>query len=237
MTLSAWPPDIHVLAPAYKAEKELRAFLPRLAAAVPVRNITVVDDGSGDGTADACRSLGIECLSHDSNRGKGAALVTGFDFLLGKNAQWIITMDSDGQHAAEDLGGFLEAIRRRPGAGIIIGKRTMKPGLMPLPRIISNRLTSWVLGMLCGMKIDDSQCGYRAYSAALLHAVRPRFKRFEMESEMILRACRLDFPVHFIAVQTLYLKVPSHISHALDTIRWIRAMAVVAAELRQRRQR
>ena len=101
MNIENWPLDIYVLLPGYKAARDLKVFLPRLVQRVPASNICVVDDGSGDATGSVCTGYGITCLSHAINRGKGAALRTGFAHCLKRNANRILTMDSDGQHAVD----------------------------------------------------------------------------------------------------------------------------------------
>ena len=218
-----WPQDIHVLVPAYQSAGSLEIFLPELFQTVPVQNVCVVDDGSSDATMQVCRKNGVRCERHEINRGKGIALAAGFAVLLQKGASGVITMDADRQHAVSDLRLFLSCFRTRPDAGIIIGKRSFKPGIMPLARICSNAITSRILSLMCGVPILDSQCGYRLYSARFLKSITITCPRFEMESEVILKAARLSFPVLFVDVQTLYFRSASHISHVADTLRWIKA--------------
>jgi glycosyltransferase involved in cell wall biosynthesis len=229
-----WPAGVFVLIPSYKAAPSLSRLLPELLRAVPPSNVCVADDGSHDGSDEMCRGFGVLYVSNLVNKGKGAALAKGFDFLTKeKVASWIITMDADGQHSIADLPVFLDAIIVEPGAGIIIGRRDMRPSKMPVARICSNTLTSAFLSLLAGANIPDSQCGYRAYSARLLAAAACRFSRFEMESEIIMRALRLGFPVDFVKVQTLYFSSQSHISHIADTLRWLWAVVSTFAELRR----
>jgi glycosyltransferase involved in cell wall biosynthesis len=220
-----WPATTFILIPSYRAFATLGTFLDTLQRQIPPGNICVVDDASHDGTDMLCRDKGVLYTAHEVNRGKGASLTDGFKLLLEKGAEWIVTMDADGQHAPQDLPKFLDAASRTPSAGIIAGARVMKPGVMPFFRILSNRITSALLSAFAGARIDDSQCGYRNYSGALLREVDIRYNRFEMESEIILKAAFLEYPVIFIPVQTLYLEgQKSHISHFIDTIRWTRAV-------------
>jgi glycosyltransferase involved in cell wall biosynthesis len=229
----SWPADIYVLVPAYKSAGSLRMLLPRLFAVVPPENVCVSDDGSRDGTDGVCRDHGVLYVSNDVNSGKGAALSRGFRFLcVEKNASWVITLDADGQHDPVDIPTFLSEIRLQPETGIVIGKRAMRPGIMPLPRIVSNVLTSRLLSFLARHRIADSQCGFRAYSARLLSSVICRYFRFEFESEIILRACAARFSISFVPVQTLYFSTQSHISLVADTLRWVKAVMSVWMELR-----
>ncbi|MDR0307743.1 MAG: glycosyltransferase family 2 protein [Chitinispirillales bacterium] len=223
--LDIWPDDTYILIPSYKSVDPLKRFINTLLESIPKDHIFVVDDASGDGTYEMCEDIGIECLRHKKNRGKGAALKTGFSHLLKtKNTRWILTMDADGQHAPSDINLFLKEARLYPSTGICIGARLMRLGIMPAARICSNRLTSAIMTLLAGKPIKDSQCGYRMYSAGLINSISIEYDRFEMESEVILKAAAKNFPVRFVPVQTLYLKGPSHISHLLDTLRWVRAV-------------
>lgn len=219
-----WPPDTGIVIPSYKSAQLLRTFLPHVLSVAPKEQICVVDDASEDGTAAVCNELGIPCLIHERNCGKGAALMTGFRYLIHNDKKWLITMDADGQHAPEDLHHFLAAARQKPSPGICIGARSMRFGKMPLLRIFSNKTTSGILSFFCGVPILDSQCGYRLYCGDLIRVVFLEYKRFEMESEVILKAAFLGFPITFVPIQTLYLDGPSHISHLKDTFRWIGAL-------------
>jgi glycosyltransferase involved in cell wall biosynthesis len=232
-----WPSGIFVLVPSYNAAPLIEQLLPKLIDAVPASNVCVADDGSHDGTEAVCEKNSVLYISNLVNKGKGAALVKGFQYLIGdKGASWIITLDADGQHAVNDIPLFLKRISEKPGAGIIIGRRDMRPGKMPLARIVSNTLTSLCLSLLTGRDILDSQCGFRAYSTACINAAPCVFPRFEMESEIIMRACARGFSIDFVPVQTLYFSTRSHISHVADTLRWLRAVITVFMELRSKKQ-
>ncbi|MCL2220554.1 MAG: glycosyltransferase family 2 protein [Chitinispirillia bacterium] len=225
-----WPSGTYVLIPSYKSAGQLKQFLNMLFKIVPKDHVLIVDDASRDGTYEYCLESDIMCLRHDVNRGKGAALKTGFAYLTAGsravnasaiNAKWILTMDADGQHSLSDIPRFLEMARKWPHTGICIGARDMRIGAMPPTRILSNRLTSLILTLLTGQRIKDSQCGYRLYSGPLAASTHLKYNRFQMESEVILKTAAKKIPITFVRVQTLYLKGGrSHISHLIDTVRW-----------------
>lgn len=225
-----WPCSVAVLIPAYKAAESLSRFLPSLLSAVPPDNICVVDDGSNDSTEEVCREKKIHCLNQPMNYGKGAALVRGFEYLADR-FEWIITMDADGQHAVEDLYRFVDTLSEEPDAGLIIGSRAISIAKMPFPRVISNATTSAILTVLTGQRIFDSQCGYRAYNGSFVRNCTVRYSRFEMESEIILRAWQHRQTIIHVPVQTLYCSDRSHIAHVRDTLRWIRAVVDVWQEI------
>jgi glycosyltransferase involved in cell wall biosynthesis len=252
--MKEWPQDTYVLIPSYKSVNPLKRFIDSLTEVAPKEFICVVDDASDDGTYEFCESVDIKCIRHRVNKGKGAALKTGFAYLTGggadadtaggsgsaepkKNAKWILTMDADGQHSPADIYRFIKEAERYPAMGLCIGARDMRLGMMPPARILSNRLTSAALSILTRQLIKDSQCGYRLYSRGLITSIDIEHSRFEMESEVILKAAAKRFPIRFARVQTLYLKDgQSHISHLADTLRWIRAVLRVwhSAEFRDK---
>jgi Glycosyltransferases involved in cell wall biogenesis len=230
-----WPSDTFVLVPSYKSAQSLKVFLPRLLEKAPAPNICIVDDASFDGTDDICKIHEVLYVQHTVNIGKGAALSSGFNLLVGKkHARWVLTMDADGQHSVDDIPFFLVFVKDHPATGICIGRRDLSHKSMPLSRIISNTITSKILSVLTGQKIADSQSGFRIYSAELLKQVHCKYTRFEMESEIILKASFLHFSIGFVKVQTLYFNRISHISHLKDTLRWLKAVFGVLKEMRKK---
>ena len=112
-----WPENVSILIPSYKSAHLIKKFIPELLKIVPSKNICVVDDASNDNTDQICDSFGITCLKHTVNKGKGAALDTGFRYLINQDFSWLITMD-DGQHAPRD---WRYAYQEQPGNGYGIG--------------------------------------------------------------------------------------------------------------------
>lgn len=231
-----WPAGTFILIPAYKAASPLDALLPELIKTAPPSNVCVVDDASKDGTDAVCARQKIEYISLQTNQGKGAALQCGFNHLMAKNAKWILTMDADGQHSVKDIPLFLNRARENPNIGMIIGTRSMKIGTMPLPRIFSNAVTSVILSLFTGIKIPDSQCGFRMYSTRFLGQISLTYPRFEMETEAILKAWNRKWKICFVPVQTLYCSDKSHISHLKDTLRWIKAVIDIWTGLKKNRR-
>ncbi len=230
-----WPGDVCVAVPAYKAASSLERFLPALLAVAPATHVCVVDDASYDGTCKVCEGFGVCCLAQKTNQGKGAALRRAFSWALDKRMEWVLTMDADGQHAVDDIERFFAEMRRGASLGLVIGARDIRVGAMPLARICSNTITSAILSWMTGRRILDSQCGFRLYSARLLRSVTLVQQRFEMESEVILKAAQRGMAISFVKVQTLYCSDQSHISHLRDTIRWLKAVVSIWLELRRQK--
>ncbi len=171
-----------------------------------VDRVVAVDDASTDATPAILRELGVDTLRHEVNRGKGAALLTGFDHLLADPC-WdaVVTLDSDGQHRPEDI-PRLAAELSDPNVGIVVGSRMGEPGAMPLQRLLANRLSSGLISFVAGQKIPDSQSGFRLHRRALLEKIRPRLSGmgYEMETEILIYASWEGFSVLPVSIPSIY---------------------------------
>jgi glycosyltransferase involved in cell wall biosynthesis len=133
--------------------------------------------------------------------GKGEALRSGFKEALNKNYDIIITIDADLQHDPSFIPLLLNNIEN---FDIVIGNRLHDIKAMPFQRIISNKITSYMLSKKLKTDIRDSQCGYRAYKSSVLNAVKTSMKGFEAESEILVLAARHNFSIGFIDIPTIY---------------------------------
>jgi glycosyltransferase involved in cell wall biosynthesis len=205
--------------PAKDAARTVGGVVAGLKRAVPGIEVVVVDDGSTDGTAEAARAAGAAVVRHPRNRGKGAALQSGFDESLRRGASRVVTLDADGQHEPEAASRLLAALDH---ADLVIGSRGGDRAGMPWIRKATNDVTTWWVSRLAGTRIEDSQSGYRAVRAPVLRAVRPRSRRFEYESEFLIGAARAGFRIVPVPIPTLYNAPGSHIDPFADTLRFIR---------------
>lgn len=209
---------VAVLIPAFNAagtvEPVIRASLEQ------TRNVTVVDDGSIDGTGDVARRVGAHVLTHEVNRGKGAALKTGFQWACEAGYDGVITLDADGQHLPAEIPKFIDC-HEKTGGDLIIGGRAHLFGQMLPRRRTANRFSAWTIALTSGTDITDAQSGYRFYSMRLLRGLRLRSNGFAMESEVIVRAGRGGFQVLTTPIDLGFVdgQSTSHYKPVLDTIR------------------
>jgi glycosyltransferase involved in cell wall biosynthesis len=216
---------IAALVPAFQAEAHLGGVLARLAALPRAPEILVVDDGSTDGTAAVARDAGVRVLSLPENRGKGHALLAGFGALSGFDG--VVTLDADGQHPPECLPAFVRAAEQ--GADLVLGVR-QRSGDMPLIRRLANGVSSGWASWLAGQPVADSQCGYRLYGRRMLERTPITPGRYEVESEVIVRAARLGFRLAAVPIPTVYSTEESQIRTLRDVPRIIGVLARLTLE-------
>lgn len=164
--------------------------------------IIAVDDGSTDNSVEKIRDLGkVFIIKNEKNCGKGYSLRRGFEKALELNAEYVVTLDADGQHKPEIIPLLLEKIS---DCDIVIGNRMKDVKNMPLQRILSNKITSYLLSKKLGVTILDSQCGFRIYRSKVLENVSTIFNGFEAESEILVQAARKNFKIEFVDIPTIY---------------------------------
>ncbi|MPZ47961.1 MAG: glycosyltransferase [Dehalococcoidia bacterium] len=126
--------------------------------------IVVVDDGSSDRTAAVARDGGAIVVSHETNRGLGAALRTGLTTARELNARAAVYLDADGEYDAREFDRLLAPIERGE-ADYVLGSRFQgSVEGMTWSRRVANRGFSALLSLLCGRWISDGQTGFRAFS-------------------------------------------------------------------------
>lgn len=218
----------YAVLPCYNAADTLPALLAGLRAVVPASRTICIDDGSEDATARLAAESGAIGLSHAANSGKGSSLRTGYRHALALGASEILTLDSDLQHAPGDA-PHLFALSEH--YDLVIGSRRkafaptlFNASLMPLPRRLSNRITSGIVSGLTGFSILDSQCGYRLVNRACLETVLPLCAEtgFMFETEFLLHASRRGFKIGFAEIAVRYGNEKSYIRPFSDTMKFLK---------------
>ncbi|MCX5752649.1 MAG: glycosyltransferase family 2 protein [Candidatus Krumholzibacteria bacterium] len=209
------------IVPAYNAAPFLEPVLGAISRHIPAPNIVVVDDASTDDTAIVAQRCGARVVRHEANRGKGAAIRTAqriVGSLAGIDA--VVMLDADGQHDPAEIPRFADEFMKGK-ADLIIGNRMAAAGEMPAIRVFTNRLTSAIVSLRAGQRIPDSQNGYRLIRASLLSRLRLVTSRYEIDSEIIIKACHAGGRAASIPVRTIYGSEKSAIHPLRDTFRFI----------------
>ena len=216
--------------PAYNAGPEIEGVVAEAVRHLDIRRVLIINDGSVDGEPERLREAGYWVIDHPENRGKGAALRTGFHAVMDRGGTGALTMDADGQHDPRWIPGFLEAAE---SADIVVGSRMKDPGPMPWLRVAVNRFTSAVVSLLAGTRITDSQSGFRWISTKVLAVVPLESQRFDAESEILIKAARLGFRISEIPMPAVYGEERSEVHPIRDTLRFFR---LVGRSLKWRRE-
>ena len=164
--------------------------------------VLVVDDGSRDGSADIARRAGADVSRHPYRFGKGEAIRTGIAAARARGASVVVTLDGDGQHRPSDLGRVLDAMRTMPRT-IVIGGRLDEPDALPPDRLNAIRVAGFFVNWACGLRIRDTQSGFRAYPIELFDEIRVHRGGFVFETEVLVGAVARGWRVHEVPVAAL----------------------------------
>ncbi len=186
-----------ILIPAYNAAATLPGVLTEVVS--QTFPIIVVNDGSDDATENVAAGFPVTLLSHSANRGKGAALSTGFTWALEQNCTGIVTLDADGQHDPTAIAMLANAAIDGK-YGILIASRFSQFDQMAGLRKIWNRFGVWCMRKRTGFEISDSQSGFRYYDASLLRGVALKKNGYDLEMEILMKAWRTGFSIGSIPV-------------------------------------
>lgn len=177
----------------------------------------VVDDGSTDGTHDKIKDMAVVIIRHEINRGKGAALKSGFAAAAEK-ADWAITIDADGQHDPDNALTLIRAIPddalRKKTRPLIIGMRENMVGDdVPWTSRFGRKFSNFWVWSSGGPRVMDSQSGFRIYPLPQSARMKVRANRFQFEVEILAKAGWNGFPVIEAPVSVSYTPGTPRISH------------------------
>jgi glycosyltransferase involved in cell wall biosynthesis len=218
--------DIAVIIPVLDAGRSIAHIISGVRRAVPQCGLVVVDDGSTDTTRSVVLACGATCLTHEANRGKGAALKTGFAWCLERGFKAMVTMDGDGQHDPREIISLIKT-QHECGHDLVIGARLRNRRAMPLPRVITNRLSSTGISWITGLSIPDSQSGFRLISARVLQALELAGQRYDLESELLIKAAACGFSIGWTPIAVRYGNEVSHFRPFQDT--WLVLKGILAS--------
>src|SRR5438067_1417358 len=161
--------------------------IARVVTGVSQRNyrVVVVDDGSRDATGPVAAKAGATVLRHPVNLGQGAALQTGIEYALGRDADHIVTFDADGQHRAEDIAGLIDALTTH-GADFALGSRFLGASIdLPRARRMLLKAATWFTRASTGLRLTDTHNGLRAMTRRGASRIALRQNRMAHASELL----------------------------------------------------
>jgi glycosyltransferase involved in cell wall biosynthesis len=193
---------ICVLIPTYNNEKTLRRVIDGVLEYT--QNIIVVNDGSTDSTSEILKTYSqLTILNLSENKGKGNGLKIGFRKAKELGYHHAITIDSDGQHYPNDIPVFVKALLNENQDILLIGNRNMSQDGIPKKSSFGNRFSNFWFWFETGIKLEDTQSGYRLYP---LHKIPKKYftPKFEFEIEIIVRTAWRHIPVKNVPIKVLY---------------------------------
>ncbi len=206
---------VAALIPAYQAEGSVAAVVHALGEAAARASmhlpVWVVDDGSSDATEAVSKAAGAHTLKHPSNRGKGAALLTGFRALAEHGFEAAVTVDADGQHPAEEAVRL--ASHPAPPTSLVLGIRDLCRDGAPKNSQFSNSISNRFLSWFAGMELRDTQCGLRRYPLAETLKLHSKSPGYAYEAEVILRAARAGYRIEQVPVSVYYPDPSERVTH------------------------
>lgn len=217
---------IGILIPALDPDQRLIQLIKHLRARLTVtQQLVIVDDGSTSQQIftqlAALADPHIHILHHETNRGKGAALKTGFDYFIKQfpTVQGIATMDADGQHTVDAVEKCCVLFSRYP-TDLILGTRVFSKNV-PLRSRFGNLLTNKLVRFLTRLPISDTQTGLRVIPISYVkQLINFPGERFEFEFDMLLRAREFGIQIREQPIATIYLdgNASSHFRVIRDSI-------------------
>jgi glycosyltransferase involved in cell wall biosynthesis len=176
-------------------------------------DVIVVNDGSTDKTKNILASINdIKVIDYPNNKGKGYALKLGLQKAHEWGYRYAITIDSDGQHYADDIPVFINKIEEKPDS-LLIGARNLAADNMPSRNTFANKFSNFWYKVETGKTLSDTQSGYRLYPLEKLQNIHFITRRYEFEVEIIVRAAWRGVNVENIPIKVYYPPVEERVSH------------------------
>jgi len=191
--------------PVYNEERHLESVLSEVRRYSP--DILVINDGSTDRTAELlAQQSDITVITHPSNRGYGAALVSAFQYAIDHDVEVLVTMDCDGQHEPARIPVLLEAIHN---ADIVSGSRYLRDfrqnSLAPQDRARINQIITTELNEQLGCDLTDTFCGFKAYRGAALRKLHITESGWGMPLQLWVQAVHAGLRIKEVGVPRVYL--------------------------------
>ncbi|MGC8623687.1 MAG: DUF2062 domain-containing protein [Phycisphaerae bacterium] len=223
-----------VIIPVYNHGKTLSKIVDEVLTRLPETMVFVINDGSTDSTEAVLHALEtryasgphslLHIVRHRRNRGKGAALLTGFAAAWQAGCTHAITIDSDGQHLPTDIFRLMQISHLFPD-DLIIGDRQMDFANVPARSKRGRDMSRFWMMLQTGQDVPDTQCGLRIYPLQHTRTLRHLFRRFDFETETLVRHAWAGLQIRSAPITCIYFSAADRITHfrpVWDTLRGVR---------------
>jgi glycosyltransferase involved in cell wall biosynthesis len=195
-------PRVIAAIPAYNEEKYIGTIV--LQAKQYVDEVIVLDDGSTDRTSIIAKLAGAVVLRHDTNKGKGAAIRSLIGEIKNHRADIVVFLDADAQHNPDEIPRVIKPIT--DGFDLVIGSRQGQAGKTPFYRRIGQKVLLYSNKAVSGIRLTDSESGFRALCRQALFALNLTENGFAIESEMIIQASEKKLRITEVPISNIYTK-------------------------------
>ncbi|MEO8933743.1 MAG: DUF2062 domain-containing protein [Xanthomarina sp.] len=196
--------NVCVLIPTYNNHRTLKRVLDGVLELT--KNIIIVNDGSTDTTSEILKEYQqLQQIHFPENRGKGLALREGFKHAISLGYEFAITIDSDGQHFPSDIPNFITELEKHENKDVlIIGSRNMEQEGVPGKSSFGNKFSNFWFWAETGIKLKDTQSGFRLYPLNVIKNLKFYTNKFEFEIEVIVKTAWKDIQVKNMPIEVLY---------------------------------
>lgn len=194
-------PKIIAAIPAYNEAKHIQEIVTKTLRYVD--QVIVVDDGSVDGTGERAERAGAVVIKHPTNMGKGAGIKTAFKTARELNPVAMVLLDGDGQHDPEEIPLLLKPVLNKR-ADMVVGSRFLANNRIPKYRMLGQTVLNITTNLGSGIKLTDTQSGFRAFSRRAIERMDLKQTGFAVESEMQFIAGRYGLKVTEVPIKTNY---------------------------------
>jgi glycosyltransferase involved in cell wall biosynthesis len=198
-----FPPKQKIIAaiPAYNEAKYIGQVIRQTKKYV--HQVIVVDDGSTDETAQVAKTAGATVVKHKINMGKGVSINTAFQIARQTKPFAMVLLDADGQHDPKEIPLLLEPLFQN-GTDMVVGSRFMTNNHIPRYRLLGQSVLNLTTYLGSGIKLKDSQSGFRAFSQKAIECLSFDEEGFAVESEMQFQAKKWGLRVAEVPITTNY---------------------------------
>ena len=205
-----------IVIPAYNETSTISSLVSELASLYSFP-IIVIDDGSDVLIKIENHHSNVHVIRNSSNKGKGYSILKGLRYSSELKCTHTITLDGDKQHNPANVKRFINLDN---DYDLVLGARKLKSP-MPLHRILSNKITSFIVSKISKIKVIDSQCGFRMYKNSIINRISFREMGFQFESEVFFKINKQSI-IKTVDIDVIYNDKKSHINNIVDTLRFVR---------------
>jgi len=193
---------LSVVIPVYNEQGTILQVISAVQAVALEKEIIIVDDGSSDGTREVLATIedpSVRVILHEKNRGKGAALRTGFDNVSG---DIVVIQDADLEYDPADYHRLLRPIVEGK-ADVVYGSRFVggeQHRVLFFWHMVGNKLLTLLSNMLTNINLTDMETCYKVFRREILERITIEEDRFGFEPEITAKVARLQVRIYEVGI-------------------------------------